>query len=112
MQAWYFEARHFPRLSWRRLTAPSDEYFVTSDRDVSWIADGQPDVLPAALRHPSAQIVAPLTRTIVLIGRNATSPLQVSPREVNRFIACSVSEWIADPTHEVVKMAIQDRARR
>ena len=32
MQAWYFQVRHFPRLSWVQLTAPDGECFITSDR--------------------------------------------------------------------------------
>lgn len=110
MQAWYFQVRHFPRLSWVQLTAPENDWFITSDRGVSWIVDGQPDTPPAALRHPTAQVVAPLTRKVVLIGRNATGALQVTPREVNRFIACAASDWIVGPTKEVIELAIKDRA--
>jgi hypothetical protein len=31
-QAWYFQVRHFPRLSWTRLQPPEGECFITSDR--------------------------------------------------------------------------------
>jgi len=110
MQAWYFQVRHFPRLSWIRLNAPEDEWFVTSDRGVAWIADGYTDTPPAALRHPTAQVVAPLTKKVVLIGRNQTHQLQVTPREVNRFIASAASEWVAGPTKSVVEQAMRDRA--
>jgi hypothetical protein len=110
MQAWYFQVRHFPRLSWIRLNAPDDEWFVASDRGVAWTADGYADTPPAALRHPKAQVVAPLTRKVALVGRNERGTLQVTPREVNRFIACVASDWIVGPTKSVVEQAILDRA--
>ncbi len=110
MQAWYFQVRHFPRLSWVRLNAPDDEWFVTSDRGVAWLADGCADTPPAALRHPTAQVVAPLTRKVALVGRNATHKLQVTAREVNRFIASAASDWVAGPTKKVVEQAILDRS--
>jgi hypothetical protein len=109
MQAWYFQVRHFPRLSWIRLNAPKDSWFVLSDRGVAWMADGYTDTPPAALRHPRVQLVAPLTRKIALVGRNQTQSLRVTPREVNRFIACVASDWIVGPTREVVEQAIRDR---
>ena len=109
MQAWYFQARHFPRLSWVRLNTPDDEWFITSDRAVAWLADGFADTPPAALRHPTAEVVAPLTRKTALVGRHVTKRLQVTPREVNRFIAAAASSWVAGPTKSVVEQAIQDR---
>ena len=112
MQAWYFQVRHFPRLSWVRLNAPDPDWFVTSDRGVSWIADGYTDTPPAGLRHPSAVVVAPLTRKVALIGRHGTGPLQVTPRQVNQFVAISASSWIAGPTQNVIEQAIQDRSQR
>lgn len=111
MQAWYFQVRHFPRLSWVRLNAPDDEWFVTSDRGVAWLADGYADTPPAALRHPKAQVVAPLTRKVALVGRNKTHQLQVTPREVNRFVSSAASHWIAGPTKGVVEQAIRDRVQ-
>jgi len=112
MQAWYFQARHFARLSWVRLDAPLGDAFITSDRGVTWMVDGFADTPPSALRHPSAQIVAPLSRGVALIGRHPsqTDNLQVTPREVNRFIACTTSSWIAGPSKEVVETALHDRA--
>ena len=110
MQAWYFQVRHFPRLSWVRLNAPEDEWFITSDRGVTWLADGYADTPPAALRHPTAQVVAPLTRKVALIGRNVTHPLQITPREVNQFTAFVASDWVVGSTKSVVEQAIQDRA--
>jgi len=109
LQAWYFQVRHFPRLRWVRLDAPEGEWFITSDRGVTWLVDGFADTPPAALRHPTTQVVAPLTRKLVLVGRHETQNLNVTPREVNRLIAFTASDWVAGPTSEVVERAIIDR---
>lgn len=109
LQAWYFQVRHFPRLSWVRLQPPGNELFITSDRGIAWVADGSPDTPPAALRHPTAQVVAPLTRTVALVGRHGAGPLRVTPREVNQFVAFAASGWIAGPTSDVVRRALADR---
>lgn len=110
MQAWYFQVRHFPRLNWSRLNAPSSDWFITSDRAVTWIVDGFADAPPAALRHPSAVIVAPLTRGLALVGRHGMQPLNVTPRQINQFVAASASSWIAGPTRGAIDQAMQDRA--
>lgn len=109
MQAWYFQVRHFPRLSWIRLNAPDDEWFITSDRGVAWMAGGHADTPPSSLRHPTAQVVAPLTRKVALVGRNGTHRLQVTSRDVNQFIACAASAWIVGPTRSIVEHALRDR---
>ncbi len=111
MQAWYFQVRHFRRLSWTRLDAPDKEWFIISDRGVAWLADGYADTPPAALRHPKALVVAPLTRKVVLVGRNETHTMQITPREINRIIAFAASGWVAGPSKSVVEQAIHDRAR-
>ncbi len=108
MQAWYFQVRHFPRLSWVRLQPPNNEFFITSDRAVAWLADGYADTPPAALRHPTAQVLAPLTKKLALIGRHGVGRLGVKPREVNRRIAFLASDWIAGPTSDVVQQALTD----
>jgi hypothetical protein len=112
IQAWYFQVRHFPRLSWTRLEAPGDEFFITSDHGVAWLVDGYADTPPAALRHPTAQVVAPLTKKFSLVGRHQTDRLNVTPRQVNRFIAFAASNWIAGPTIEVVRQALIDCQHR
>jgi hypothetical protein len=109
LQAWYFQVRHFPRLSWTRLDAPTDEWFITSDRGVAWLADGYADTPPSALRHPTVQVVAPLTRRLALVGRNETSKLEVTPRQINRFMAFATSNWVAGPTKDAVETALADR---
>ena len=108
LQAWYFQVRHFPRLSWARLDAPPNEWFVTSDRVVTWLVDGLADTPPAALRDPLAELVAPLTRKTVLFGRNATGKLDVRPEEINRFVASTASEWIAGPTMAIIERTLND----
>lgn len=108
LQAWYFQVRHFPRLSWARLQPPGGEFFITSDRTVAWLADGYAGAPPAALRHPSALVVAPLTKKLALIGRHRVDELGITPREVNRIIAFLASEWIAGPTRRVVEQALSD----
>ncbi len=109
IQAWYFQVRHFPRLSWVRLQPPDNEFFITSDRSVAWLVDGYADTPPASLRHPTAQVVAPLTRKVALVGRHGGRELHVTPREINRFVAFTASDWIAGPTSDVVRRALTDR---
>ena len=109
IQAWYFQVRHFPRLSWVRLRPPDNEFFITSDRSVAWLVDGYADTPPASLRHPTAQVVAPLTRKVALVGRHGGRELHVTPREINRFVAFTASDWIAGPTSDVVRRALTDR---
>jgi hypothetical protein len=110
MQAWYFQARHFARLTWCRLDSPEGEHFITSDRAVAWLVDGFADTPPAALRHPSAHLLAPLTRKTALVGRHDVSPLNVTPRQLNRSIAFAASEWVAGPTRAAVEQAMKDRS--
>ena len=110
VQAWYLRVRHFARLSWTCLYAPQGTSFVTSDRAVTWLADGYADAPPSMLRLPSAQVVAPLTRGLALVGRHEATPLNVTPREINRFVACTATEWVAGPSQNAVQQALEDRA--
>jgi hypothetical protein len=109
MQAWYFQVRHFPRLCWTLLKSTPGNSFVTSDRVIAWIVDGYLDTPPAALRHPDAQVVAPLTPEFALVGRNATHKLNVEVYEVNRLIACLASKWILGNSKIIVEQALADR---
>lgn len=111
LQAWYFQVRHFPRLTWTRLLAPAGQCFITSDRVVTWLVDGYADTPPAALKTSTAQVVAPLTRSIALVGQHGRQSLGVTPREINRFIALTASEWVAGPTQESVEQALLDSAQ-
>ena len=70
---------------------------------------GYADTPPATLRDSTAQVVAPLPRTIALVGQHGTGTLGVTPREVNRFVAFAASGWIAGPTADVVRQALIDR---
>jgi Protein of unknown function (DUF4238) len=109
IQAWYFQVRHFPRLKWARLTAQDDNAFITSDRAVSWLVDGYADTPPSALRNLKAEVYAPLTKRIALVGRNVEMPIQVTTREVNLRIAFCASKWIAGTNREIVQQALSDR---
>jgi hypothetical protein len=111
MQAWYFQQRHFPRLSWFLLRPPNDDDFIINDRGVSWIVDGYADMPPSALGDPTAEVIAPLTKKLVLIGRGTSSPIPLTPREVNLRTAFAASDWIAGPTELVVQQAMKDRAK-
>jgi hypothetical protein len=110
-QAWYFQVRHFPRLSWTRLQPPEGECFITSDRGVTWLVDGyHGQTTPAALRDPGAVVLAPLTKNLALVGHHGGEPLDATSWGVNALIAISASTWIAGPTREVVQRALFDRA--
>lgn len=109
VQAWYFQSRHFPRLEWVRLNAPQGTSFITSDRAVAWIVDGCADAPPSALRDSTAQVVAPLTSDIALVGRHGSGRLNVTPRDINRFIAAAATDWVAGCSPETVEQAMRDR---
>lgn len=112
LQAWYFQVRHFPRLKWTRYTAPIDSVFITSDRAVSWLADGYADTPPAALRDATAEVYAPLAKKVALIGRNGVTSLGMTAREINMKVAFCASKWIAGPTKEIVLQALDDRMQK
>lgn len=51
IQAYYFQARFFPRLRWFMLRPPEGEFFVLADRAVVWAANGFVDAPPSCLRN-------------------------------------------------------------
>jgi hypothetical protein len=113
LQAWDFQAKFFPKLSWEVLDAPSDTCFVTCDRPAVWGVDGLWEVPPSALRHPRAELIVPLSRARALFGFN---PLHdrlgsISPHEVNRVMGLAAHAWIAGPTEEVVERVLRDRPK-
>ena len=55
VQAYYFQVRFFPRLSWKILDVPAGAAFITCDRPVVWGVEGNWETPPAALRHPRAE---------------------------------------------------------
>jgi hypothetical protein len=102
IQAHYFQVRWFPRLRWFTLRPPPGEFFIIGDRPVGW---GVPDCLdapPCCLREPSAFLIAPLSRSLALVGRNDPNPWAVSPEQVNAILAAWSYDWIAGPTQEIV----------
>ena len=108
-QAYYFQVRWFPRLRWFTLRPPEGEFFIIGDRPVGW---GVPDCLdapPCCLRDPSAFLIAPLSRSLALIGRNNPEVWAVTPVQVNAILAAWSHDWIAGPTAMVVANALHDR---
>jgi hypothetical protein len=109
IQAYYFQARFFPRLRWSALRAPDSEFSVMADRAIGWAADGYVNAPPSYLRDPSAYVLAPISRNLVLVGRHQTEPWRVTPAQVNAVIAVWAHEWIVGPTEQVVTDAIAAR---
>jgi hypothetical protein len=109
IQAYYFQERFFPRLKWFALHAPEGEAFIIADRPVGWVADGCINEPPNCLRHPSAYVLAPLSSTLMLVGRHTTEPWAVTPSEVNAVVASWAHDWIAGPTQATVQSALRKR---
>lgn len=112
IQAHYFQARWFPRLRWFTLRPPAGDFFIIGDRPVGW---GTPDCIdapPCCLRDPAAFLIAPLSRSLALIGRNNPEPWAVTPGQVNAILAAWSHNWIAGPTASVVGNALRDRGER
>lgn len=112
IQAYYFQARFFPRLSWKVLHAPDGMWFVTSDRPVVWGVDGNWEVPPSALRHERAELVVPISRSRALYAANPSyGPLEsVSPGDINHVMALAAHQWVAGPAKSVVEQSVQSRA--
>jgi hypothetical protein len=112
IQSYYFQERWFPRLLWFTLRTPPDEHFIIGDRPVGW---GVPDCLdapPCCLRDPAAFLIAPLSRSLALVGRNAPEAWAVTSRQVNAILASWSHQWIAGPTAAVVATAMSDRLQK
>ncbi len=109
IQAYYLHVRFFPRFRWFTLHAPKGEFFVIADRAVGWAAGGYADAPPNCLRDPSAYVLAPLSRNLVLMGRHTKDPWNVTTADVNAVIAAWAHEWIAGPTEHVVRAALDSR---
>jgi len=109
IQAYYFQARWFPRLRWFTLKPPPKSYFVLGDRPVGW---GVPECLnapPACLRDPDAFLIAPLSHSLALVGRNSLTPWAVTPEQINSILAGWSHDWIVGPTSDCVEAALQYR---
>jgi hypothetical protein len=109
IQAYYFQARFFPRFKWLALHAPVGQFFVIADRAVGWVADGGIDAPPSCLRDPSAYVLAPISRSLVLVGRHTTEAWRVTPHQINAVVACWAHDWIAGPAQATVQSAIESR---
>jgi hypothetical protein len=112
IQAYYFQARWFPRLKWFTLRPPADEFFIIGDRSIGWGVPEDLNAPPYCLRDPSAFLIAPLSRGLALVGRNDTAPWSVTPGQVNRILAAWSHEWIAGPTEDCVGRGLSTRAKR
>ena len=109
IQAHYFQVRFFPRLKWFALHAPQGEFFIIADRPVGWVADGHVDAPPSSLRHPSTYVLAPICKTLLLVGRHTSEPWLVTPAQVNTVLARLAQVWIAGPTEATVRSALENR---
>ena len=110
IQAYYFQVRWFPRLRWFTLRPPQGQYFVIGDRPVGWGVPGCLDAPPCCLRDEAAFLIAPLSRSLTLVGRNDSTPWEVTPSQVNALLAAWSLDWIAGPTADVVADALRDRS--
>lgn len=111
VQAYYFQDRFFPRFHWFMLHAPEGEFFLIADRAVGWSADGYVDAPPSCLRHHSAYVLAPLSRSLVLVGRHTMAAWNVAPAQINAVVAAWAHEWIAGPTEHTVNVALEGRRK-
>lgn len=109
IQAYYFQVRWFPRLRWFTLRPPQGQYFVIGDRPVGWGVPQCLDAPPCCLRDEAAFLVAPLSRSLALVGRNDSTTWEVTPSQVNGLLAAWSHDWIAGPTEGVVAEALQRR---
>ncbi len=109
VQASYFGERFLPRFKWFTLHAPPNAFFVIADRAVGWVASGRLDAPPSCLRDPSAYILAPLSRNLVLVGKHTTEIWHVTPDQINAVVACWAHRWIAGPTRATVESAMEAR---
>ena len=112
VQAYYFQVRWFPRMQWFILDAPPGKFFIVGDRPVIWGFDGLYDEPPSCLRHPLAQIVAPLSRSVALFAcdKSGGTPTAIMPEQINQFVALAAHEWIAGPSEATVREAMSNRA--
>lgn len=111
MQAHYFYDRFFPRMEWLILDAPKDDFFILGDRPVVWGFAGALDLPPSVLRVSSAQLLAPLTRSLALAAYNPSgdSPSEVRVGDLNRAVTLAAQNWIAGPTEHTVVDALRHR---
>lgn len=111
ISAWYFQVRVYQRLKWLWARAPAGRCFVIGDRPVIWGLPGNVEMPPYAFRHPDVQFIAPLSKSLAMIGYYPASdpPETVFPSDINRIVASAAHEWIAGPTEKVVREALSER---
>ena len=109
IRTYYFQLRWFPRLRWFTLRPPEGQFFVIGDRPVGWGVPEYLDAPPCCLRDEAAFLVAPLSHSLALVGRNDSTPWEVTPSKVNALLATWSLDWIAGPTPDVVAAALRNR---
>jgi hypothetical protein len=111
IQAYYFQVRWFPRFKWCTLRPPANGFFVLGDRALGWGVPGDMHCPPSRLRHPDAFMIAPLSRSLALLGLNKSTPWSITPSQVNALTAAWAGEWIVGPTEAVVSAALRTVVR-
>jgi hypothetical protein len=109
IQAYYFQVRWFPRLRWFTLRPPEGTFFIIGDRPVGWGVPECLDAPPCCLRDSEAFLVAPLGRSLALLGRNNLKPWSVTPSQINAMLAAWAHDWIAGPAAATVADAMRRR---
>lgn len=98
LQRWYFQHQHFPRLFWTVLTAPSGQFFITSDRPVVWYVPekGFADS-PAGLKEPNVELTVPLNRDNALLATPSPPPVgtQIRVGDINYRTRCFAERFVA-----------------
>ena len=95
-------------MRWIVLDAPEGLYFVLGDRPVIWGANGRFDLPPRYLRLPSAELIAPLSKSVALFGCNphAQIPSEITPDQINKAITRSATAWIVGSDFATVEQAL------
>jgi hypothetical protein len=100
LQRWYFQHQYFSMLSWTVLTAPTDQFFITSDRPVVWYVPGQGFAdSPAGLKYPEVELTIPLNAKTALLGTAAPLPpgAQIGVDAINFRTRCFAERFLASP---------------
>ncbi len=108
LQAWYFQTKHFPRLKWHLLRSPMNNYFVIGDRPVIWGWQHRTDLPPSVLRALGVQLLAPLTRSLALLGchKEDEPPNEVLSKDVNAAMLGFATKWVAGPTESTLRQIL------
>jgi hypothetical protein len=114
LQAWFFQTKHFPQLKWHLLRVPAGNHFIIGDRPVLWGWQNWNDPPPGALKERGVQLLAPLTRSLALLGCHAQDEpaRKVYPADVNRAMLAGARRWIAGPSEQLLRNLLRTGAVR